>query len=231
MNKTMIYAALALTFGVVSVSAQAATLNAGDMLSITAGVTSYDTNSNVANVTVSWFGLDTNGNGAISNYEKTALSQGATGIVIGTTSSPGASHSGIVAPGDTNAITAPWDFFYNTGSDYVTTPITGGTTGLNFSGWTVSWNGIPSLNLGGNAWGTGYASGIANFSWDGAYGHAYTLDYHAAIPQDDPSGFGGLKYALHLEGTAEPVPLPSAAWLLGSGLVGLVGVARKRKAA
>lgn len=30
---------------------------------------------------------------------------------------------------------------------------------------------------------------------------------------------------------ASPVPLPAAAWLLGSGLLGLIGVARKRKAA
>ena len=52
---------------------------------------------------------------------------------------------------------------------------------------------------------------------------------------------GGVKYALHLEGTVQcqmtpegdcmnhPVPLPAAAWLLGSGLLGLIGVARCRK--
>ena len=32
-------------------------------------------------------------------------------------------------------------------------------------------------------------------------------------------------------GTSAPVPLPAAVWLFGSGLMGLVGVSRRRKAA
>jgi hypothetical protein len=32
-------------------------------------------------------------------------------------------------------------------------------------------------------------------------------------------------------GTVSPVPIPAAVWLFGSGLLGLVGMARRKKAA
>ena len=38
-----------------------------------------------------------------------------------------------------------------------------------------------------------------------------------------------LGYSLYLEGTVSPVPLPAAAWLFGSGLIGLMGNARNKK--
>ena len=113
--------------GFTAVTASAATLNNGDVLTITSG---------------SYFGIDSNGNGTIDDFEKIALSQGTTGLVIGVSTSPGASHPGAPVSGDTNAIDAPWNYFDATGSDFVTTPVTGSTeSGLNMSGWTVTWNG------------------------------------------------------------------------------------------
>ncbi|MHB1098544.1 MAG: PEP-CTERM sorting domain-containing protein [Burkholderiales bacterium] len=61
-----------------------------------------------------------------------------------------------------------------------------------------------------------------------------TIDYHATVPLEDPSNFGGMQYALHLEGyflTPEgeaviPSPVPEvstyAMMLAGLGLVGFV---------
>ena len=238
MKKTTISAALAAVLGVTAYGAQAAAVNNGDTLSIASGVPLLDTNGNQVNISSgSYFGMDSNGNGKISGTEKVALQEGTTGLVIGTTTTAGASHGGQVVAGDTNAITAPWEFFGNTGSDYVTTAVTGDTTaGLDLSGWTVTWNGIAAIPMNTGAWETGFTNGVANFTWNGTDGGAYSLDYSATVPTGDPSGFGDVFYHLHLEGTAAlagapAVPVPAAVWLFGSGLMGLVGVARRKKQA
>lgn len=232
-KKNILAAAVSCVMGFGAIGAQAATLNSGDQLTITQGA--YTTaNSVVTSVTGSWFGMDTDGNSRIANFEKVVLGQGTSGVIIGATTTAGASHGGCPVLGDTNVITAPWCFFANTGSDYVTTPITGSTTaGLDLSGWTVTWNGIPAIPMGTGAWEAGYSNGIANFSWSGVYGTAYSLDYRATVPIGDGSGFGGVQYALHLEGVVAGegggfVPIPAAAWLMTSGLLGLLGVARRK---
>lgn len=46
---------------------------------------------------------------------------------------------------------------------------------------------------------------------------------------EDNSTGAGFSYN-NFEFTASPVPLPAAAWLFGSGLLGLVGVARRKRA-
>ena len=231
-TKTMLAVAIG-SVGIMSaMSAHAVAVANGDVLSITAGVPVYDVNNNPLNVTSgSYFAMDTNGNSKIAGTEKVALSQGTGGLVIGATTTAGASHAGAPTAGDTNVITAPWNFFGNTGSDYNTVAITGSTTaGLNMSGWSVTWSGIPLIPMGTGAWGTGYSNGVGNFAWNGIDGGAYTLDYHATVPLNDASGFGGVKYALHLEGTVAMVPEASTYGMMLAGL-GMVGfmASRRRK--
>lgn len=142
----------------------------------------------------------------------------------------------------------PWGFFGNTGMDFINgTPVTvlkddGSKKWLDFSGWTVTWNGIPSIPMTTGAWGTGtnfYTGGnsvarILCSSSTCSTSSTYTLDYFATVPLGDPSGFGGVKYTLHLEGhvgAAAVVPVPAAVWLFGSGLVGMAAVARRKKKA
>ncbi len=234
MNKTTLNTTLAAVLGFAAIGAQAAVLNNGDQLTLNTGIYAYDGNGNQIGVASgSYFAMDTDGNSKIAGAEKSSLSMGTTGIIIGQATSPGASHSGWFTSGDTNAIDAPWAFLANVGSDYTTVGITGSTSaGLDFSGWTTTWNGIPAINMGGGAWGTGYSNGVANFAWSGVYGSAYTLDYSATVPVGDPSGFGGVRYFLHLEGVVASivpeVPVPAAVWLFGSGLVGLLGVVRRK---
>lgn len=218
MKKTILASALATGLSLVAVGAQAAMLNNGDKLNITAGVQQYDAYGNLINVSPgSWFGMDMNGNSNISGTEKTPIYPGTDGgVIIGTTQPPGQIDY--------------WGFFDNPGNDYTTVAPTGGTTsGINFSGWTVIWNGVSGINMGSGAWGAGFSNGIANFVWDGVYGNAYALDYTATVPFNDPSGFGGVKYKLHLEGVVQAVPVPAALWLFGSGLLGLISVVRRKK--
>lgn len=58
---------------------------------------------------------------------------------------------------------------------------------------------------------------------DGSWYEGTTFDHWSA------QSFGSGHYGLQITSTS-PVPVPAAAWLLGSGLVGLAGVARRRRA-
>jgi hypothetical protein len=231
MNKILIQTAFALAFGTVTLTTQAATLVNGNVLTITSGVPTYDSNGNLAGVSSgSWFGCDCNGNNALTSNELTPLSQGTTGIVVGVATLPGASHAGAPLLGDTNAIDAPYSFFGNTASDATSIGITGSTAaGLDMSGWKWAWSGVPVVNMGSGAWGAGFSNGIGNFVWDGVYGHAYTLDYHARFPEGDPSGIGYVAVGWHFEGVvAVPEASTYAMMLAGLGLVGLATQRRKR---
>jgi hypothetical protein len=110
------------------------------------------------------------------------------------------------------------------------------------SGWSFVYNGLPAnpgVELGTGAWtptnavaasmaATGYTNGTGVFSWDGAYGDAYTLDYTATVPNGNPSGFGGYKWAFHLTGTVQAVPEATTYGMMLAGL-GLVGFAARRR--
>jgi hypothetical protein len=137
-------------------------------------------------------------------------------------------------PGIDQNITAPWAFFdaalYGVNfsvADIILTDTGVGTADADMSGWRVAWGEVPSIDMGQGDAGA--------FTYDGSN---WTLDYAAVVPSGDPSGFGGNAYTVHLEGTytgeieiAPPaVPVPAAVWLFGSGLLGLVGVARRKKA-
>ncbi len=103
-----------------------------------------------------------------------------------------------------------------------------------------TWAGIPDIPMGGDAFNYGTTglpgdvnSGLAIMTCSTATcsdSSTFTLDYVAQVPKNDPSNFGGVVYSLRLEGQVGVVPVPAAVWLFGSGLVGLVGVARRKKA-
>jgi len=228
MNKKLLASTIAVAFTAIGATSTAsAALTNGSTLNFDAGVTEcFATSSYGACLasgvkTGSYFGMDTNGNGAIVATERTAISQDA-GLVVGTAQAAGA-----------GGIDNVWSFFGNAGQHYSATATNvisaaGNTASLDFSGWTVAWNGIPSIPMGAGA-SNGVASVVCGV--DCGDGDTFTLDYAATVPTGDPSGFGDVSYALRLTGTVSAVPVPAAVWLFGSGLVGLAGIARRRKAA
>ena len=172
----------------------------------------------------SWFAMELSA-GMYSITPLTSLN----GIVLGTT------QLATSAPPVGN-IDVPWMFFGNMGTDQTIADsnvlsASGDTATIDLSGWSVTWNAIPNINMGSGAW-TGNAEGVADVVCETGSGcgngSGYILDYSATVPLGDISGFGGVRYALHLEGAVSAVPVPAAAWLFGSGLLGLIGISRKK---
>ena len=193
--------------------------------SCTTGGVYPDCTNGLTTVTGSYFALDTNADGVLSSFERFLISPGTDGgIVIGRTQSPG-------------EIDSVWTFKGSTGSHLTTVPVTvvndfGTTKELDFSGWGITWNGIPNIPLGGDSANFPTDTGLATIVCETsacANGETFSLDYVAHVPWNDPSGFGGVLYGLHLEGAISAVPLPAAVWLFGSGLFVLAGVARSRE--
>lgn len=233
-NKRVLVVALAVVLGLTGTAAQAAVLQAGDILTIDAGVPIYDSYGNLAGVSGgSWFGLDGNWDNRINLAEKYAIAPGAEGgIVIGSPQ----------APGDIDM----WTLNGITGHHYTETAPTGSTiSGLDFSGWFVYWNGATVVSAANKlgAWtplncdalgcvDVSFDANVAAFTWSGVYGDSYTLWYAMQFctnqPFCDPAG-----YLLYLEGMvlAAPsaVPLPAAAWLFGSGMLALLSAAGRRR--
>ncbi|VAX14662.1 hypothetical protein MNBD_GAMMA24-547 [hydrothermal vent metagenome] len=223
LKKTALYTATALALSTFGYSAQAA-LVTDTLLAFDAGSDCPPDLVCILSVSGSYFTTDSDGDGVISAGEITWIAPGTDGgIIIGQTQAPG-------------EIDVPWDYFSNTGAHMTTSPVTvvndlDATKELDFTGWNMDWNGFL-IPLGGDDANFAVDTGLATITCATsacANNESFILDYSAHIPLGDASGFGGIAYALHLEGTISAVPVPAAVWLFGSGLLGLLGVVKRKK--
>lgn len=173
----------------------------------------------------SYFAIDANLDGVLQASEKTAITAGYDGgLIIGSAQFPAnlLDPNIRVLPGA--GIDAPWQYYGEMGWHETHSPVTvlneyGVTKELDFSGWTVNFNGTRH-DLGADLIATLMCE--TQFCADG---ERFTLDYSTFVP----NGFTRPRYTLHLEGTISAVPVPAAAWLFGTGLISLAGMARRKK--
>lgn len=199
---TQMLAALALSTS--SLAAQAV-LSDGAVLQFVAGVPGYDSNGNPMGVTSgSYFAVDFNANNVFTSNEKTAIAMH-DGIIIGASQPASGSHAGPVDGTESPGIDAPWNFFGNTGMFQTLSPVIDNGDGtLDFSGLGVTWTGILNIPIGDalrNPVPDTLRATIVCTNNPCQIGDNYTLDYRGHVPVGDPSGFGGVLFGLHLEGT------------------------------
>ena len=169
----------------------------------------------VQTTTGSYFSMDADGSGSVSDSEKTPISNNYGIFVDGITIQLAAgSHSGTPDGSETYDIDVPWSFFGNTGMHQTTLPVsvtgydTSGNVTLDFAGWSVAWNGIADIPMGGDPDNFASDTGIATLTCavDCSLTDTFTLSYAAHVPLGDASGFGGVPYTLYLEGTIGSPP-------------------------
>lgn len=227
MKKIILTSAIALTMTAgISNNANAALIT-DTLLAFNSGYVGCPVNTQCIYPTVqgSYFALDINADGIFQDGEKVVITPGFdNGIIIGRTQLPGVSIPELPAGA---GIDNPWSFNGGTGWHETTSPVSvvndyGITKELDFSGWNVNWGGVRS-SLGSNRLATISCETLACADTE-----FFTLDYSIAV-NDPQNSFYGITYGLHLEGVVSAVPIPAAAWLFGSGLIGLVGFARRKK--
>ena len=191
----------------------------------------------------SCFGLDDQTlNGIPDTFVNVSGLQGL--IVDGLTIQPASgSHLGAPDGSEIPSIDNPWEFGSGTGMHYTNAPLTktggsGNTVSLDLTGLQILWGGT-ALGRYETALGV-YEDGVVTCQSNCGDGELYLLTYRMLLsaecgPEGDPSCFGRqYQYDyLTLRGTIigddlANVPVPAAVWLFASGLLSLMGTAKRK---
>lgn len=155
------------------------------------------------------------------------------------------SHSGLPDGSETPSVDNPWAWLGSTGMHYTNSPLTktggaGNTLSLDLTGLHVLFNGAAPGRYESQE--GIYEDAFVTCQFFCSDGESYMLTYRMLLsaecgPEGDPSCFGRqyLYEFLTLRGTIigndlSNVPLPATVWLFISGLLGLIGIAKRKKA-
>lgn len=167
--------------------------------------------------------------------------------VANTPSNPGASYPGSAAPtaGTNPTLGQPAPFF---GSPFnflapTTTSLAGAAYGpatlsfstTNPSNFTVHFP-VMEAQWGGTWFPLGQTNNVGvNLNCTSASGNFTCFAEHKITVAEDPGSAGFATWVAQWDVTGTitpaPVPIPAAVWLFGSGLLGLVGIARRKRSA
>jgi hypothetical protein len=192
----------------------------------------------------SCFGLDTQIplNGVPDTFVNISGLQGL--VVDGLTIQPASgSHLGAPDGSESPGIDHPWEFAGGTGMHYTNAPLTkaggtGNTLSLDLTGLHVLWGG-RALGRYEAALGV-YENAVVTCQSNCGDGESYILTYRMLLsaecgPEGDQSCFGRVyQYDyLTLRGKIigndlANVPVPAAIWLFASGLLSLMGIAKRK---
>ena len=124
---------------------------------------------------------------------------------------------------DENMMNLTTSIFSGPSFFYSTTPTQAvSDTEIDFSGLRWALDSFSDIKVDGDAFAT-ISCGECNI------GDRYTLEYSAHTLEGNSGGIGWMPMTFRLEGTiVSTVPVPASVWLMGSGLIGLVGFARRK---
>ena len=222
-NLGLIKCVTSIIIGIIPLASNAAIVNIGSM-NITSGTFDIDINDGIPASTFNFIGSNTNlvggyiGNGGLGLLAETPDPDGIVGTQF--SSFPINIYTAASSLGDDNTATGTQS---GGASPTGTLNDVTGTITMDLSSWFLNWN-----NNDVNA-GTGKSDGVTSAFATGTW-NSVTGDY--SLSWLSLTGLGpkaGLTSAFTLEGTVTAVPIPSAGWLLGSGLLGLVGVMKRKK--
>jgi hypothetical protein len=122
------------------------------------------------------------------------------------------------------------------GQAYAPTPFAAGCTGYNLSGLPAGeYNPMTGAS---ECYSLGYtfsSPDVTNEAMDSVYNLSFTFAHNASdlilnFSANGLQGIGDESWGLdNVQVAVAPVPVPPAVWLFGSGLLGLIGVARRKR--